>query len=138
MLCCGHSNGVITVRDPSSLSVQQTFQAHTGGLTCMDVRDNLLISCGWSKRYVPCRIQIHGIRIESAFVDPFVKVYDLRMMRPTAPIPFSSGPYLAKFHPTFPSSVVIVSQTGQFQIYDLMEPETVSSKFYQVWLYNLT
>lgn len=48
---CAHSNGIITIRDQRTFNIERTIQSHTGGITDMDIKDNLLVTCGWSKRY---------------------------------------------------------------------------------------
>ncbi len=49
-------------------------------------------------------------------LDPVVKVYDVRTMRPLSPIAFPPGALFLKFHPKFSSSLFIVSQNGQLQL----------------------
>lgn len=94
-------------------------------------------------------------------LDPMVKVYDVRTMRPLAPIgtsvvvavvyfwcysllsfscrvcrvatspAFPPGAFLLKFHPKFSSSLFIVSQNGQIQICEAQGDPT-SLQMYQV------
>jgi PAB-dependent poly(A)-specific ribonuclease subunit 2 len=52
------------------------------------------------------------------FIDPFIKVFDLRMMQMLHPISFPLGAFSLKFHPKFSSTVIIVSQSGAFQLCD--------------------
>lgn len=55
-----------------------------------------------------------------AFVrDPFVKLFDLRMMKSLPPIPFNAGPDTLRLHPKTPSRLYSCSHTGQLQIYDM-------------------
>ena len=51
--------------------------------------------------------------------DSFVKVFDLRMMRSLAPIPFANGPAVIKIHPKFSSFLYTCTPTGQFQSCDI-------------------
>ena len=53
MVCCGSSQGMVSFRDPSSLRVEHSFSAHTGTISDLDVSDNYLITCGFSKRCDP-------------------------------------------------------------------------------------
>ena len=51
--------------------------------------------------------------------DPFVKVYDVRMMRALLPVAFPAGPTLLRFHPKLSSTAIVTSQTGLFQVIDI-------------------
>lgn len=51
--------------------------------------------------------------------DPFIKVYDIRMMRPLLPVAFAAGPMLLRFHPKLTSTAIVSSQTGLFQVVDI-------------------
>lgn len=117
LLSCAHNNGLITLRDPKSFNIQSTIQAYSGGITDMDINGELLITCGWSGRS------------ESAYVEPYIKVFDLRTLKPLDPIPFIGTPFLAKFHPTQSNTIVAVSESGQFQFLSISNQE---SKYYQV------
>jgi PAB-dependent poly(A)-specific ribonuclease subunit 2 len=64
-------------------------------------------------------------------IDPLVKVYDIRTMRPLAPISFVAGPSFLKLHPTNTSQLFIVSQDGQIQLCDVTD-RTAPMQFYQV------
>ncbi|KAJ7789389.1 ubiquitin carboxyl-terminal hydrolase-domain-containing protein [Mycena olivaceomarginata] len=63
------------------------------------------------------------------FPDPLVKVYDLRMMRPLPPIPFSSTPAFINILPKRPATVVVTSNQGLVNIVDV---STAASEFYQL------
>jgi PAB-dependent poly(A)-specific ribonuclease subunit 2 len=52
-------------------------------------------------------------------VDPFVKVYDIRMMRPLLPVAFPNGPALLRFHPKLSATAIVTSQSGLFQVIDI-------------------
>lgn len=89
------------------LKEQHTFQSH-GTLSDFDVLGNYLITCGYSER--------NGIFIS----DPFLMVYDLRMMRAIAPVAMPNfSPYLLRFIPKFVNRICVVSQVGQFQLLDI-------------------
>ena len=49
MICCGHTNGMLTLRDNQNFNIQASFQAFTGGITDLDIKGDLLLACGWSK-----------------------------------------------------------------------------------------
>ena len=53
--------------------------------------------------------------------DPFLKIHDVRFLRPMSPIPFPTPPALVKFHPRLSSTVVVSSAEGRVQMLDLRE-----------------
>ncbi|XP_054155443.1 PAN2-PAN3 deadenylation complex catalytic subunit PAN2-like [Oppia nitens] len=106
-VCLADPNGKITLRDTVSLKIQQEFQSHSM-LSSIDVCGNYLITCGFSER--------HGNYI----ADHFLMLYDLRQMKAVAPIPMPNfSPYLIKFLPKFAAKCCVVSQTGQFNVFDV-------------------
>ncbi|GAO46990.1 hypothetical protein G7K_1204-t1 [Saitoella complicata NRRL Y-17804] len=106
MICAGSSTGEVSLLDPKTFKVQHRFAAHTGTITDMDTQGNLLLTCGFSAR--------HGQYV----LDPIVKVFDLRTMRPLVPIPFPAGPTFIRMHPKLPSAI-ITAQMGQYHITDV-------------------
>src|SRR3990167_9239868 len=72
-------------------------------------------------------------RYGKLFIDPFVKVYDIRTYRQLSPIPFPAGAFMLKFHPKFSSTLLIASQTGQFQLSDIQADISKPSRYYQVF-----
>lgn len=108
------------MHDPRSLRLESHFEAHTGGITDIDVHGDLVVSCGWSNRYPPLKAPSlllsltpsPWFRMGTVFSDPMVKAYDLRTMRALPPIPFPLGPYLCRFHPLF-STLLVASQACQ-------------------------
>ncbi|PLW49838.1 hypothetical protein PCASD_01618 [Puccinia coronata f. sp. avenae] len=105
--------------DPVSLKEEHSMMAHYAGLEQMEAEGNYLVTCGYSLK------QGHPVR------DPLVKVFDVRALRPLAPITFSSSPAHVRFHPRMSSTLFITSSTGQLQIMDLTHPMP-SSSFYQL------
>ena len=51
LLCLGLSNGNISLADPRTFKSEHTLVAHSAAISDMDVRDNTLITCGYSCRY---------------------------------------------------------------------------------------
>src|SRR5690349_12823939 len=53
-------------------------------------------------------------------MDPFVKIFDMRNRKNLPPYPFEGGLLLCQFHPLEPNKLAIVSQSGVFQMWDMM------------------
>lgn len=107
LVVCGAPSGEVLFRDPRSFDIEHRLTAHTAGLSDIDVTGYYLATCGYSQRgnaYIP---------------DPYVKMYDMRMFRPLAPAQFPAGPFLLKFHPRFTSTLVVASQMGTMQLFDV-------------------
>lgn len=107
VICCGGSNGELTIHDPSSLRIIQSLQAHSGGINDIAIKNDLLVTCGWSQR------------AGQMFVDGMLRVYDLRTYRQLQPIAFPAGACFLKFMPKLSSTLLIASQSGQFQLLDI-------------------
>uniref|UniRef100_A0A0A9WV61 PAN2-PAN3 deadenylation complex catalytic subunit PAN2 n=1 Tax=Lygus hesperus TaxID=30085 RepID=A0A0A9WV61_LYGHE len=119
-LCCGQPSGRIDLRDPLSLKVEHSLDTHTGSLSDFDVHGNLLVTCGFS--------QDQG----SLAVDPLLLVYDLRMLRPVAPIELLLEPLLLRFMPSFSSRLAVASQTGQLQFVETVTLSEPDLSLYQI------
>lgn len=94
-------------------------QAHMQGVQGLEVSGNLVFSIGW------------GVRQGRPFPEPFVKVYDLRSLKPLSPTSFSAGPGFINIMPRRSSSVVVTSNTGLVNIVDTSKPSD-AGEFYQV------
>lgn len=129
-LCLGNANGEVEIFDPSSNSSVKSFYGHSGLMSDLDVQGNYIASCGYSLR--PKR----GSSINSLVVDPLVNLYDLRMMKPLAPISFQEGASFVKFHPKLSNICVIASSSGQIHFVDIFDPLKVY--FYQADLGNIS
>lgn len=77
----------------------------------MDANNEFLVTCGWSPR------QHYGNRL-----DPMAKVFDLKSLRPMAPIVFHPGAAFVRLHPRMSTTAVIASQHGQTQTIDITNP----------------
>ncbi|TRY64214.1 hypothetical protein TCAL_00495 [Tigriopus californicus] len=120
-ICCGDaSNGKVMLRDPASLRVTQTLDAHSGYLTDFDVYGNHLVTCGQS------------IRQGMAQPDRFLMMYDLRILRAINPLQVMILPYQLRFLPTLSSQVAVLSSMGQVQLVDTAELATPNINIFQV------
>eukprot|EP01119_Soliformovum_irregulare_P023053 TRINITY_DN7993_c0_g1_i1.p1 TRINITY_DN7993_c0_g1~~TRINITY_DN7993_c0_g1_i1.p1 ORF type:complete len:1121 (+),score=299.23 TRINITY_DN7993_c0_g1_i1:40-3402(+) len=117
------SLGNITLRDPLTFNITHTFETGLSGITDMALKDDILVVSGWS-----------GGRSEGIYLDPTVQVFDVRTFQSLDGIPFSQGAVATKFHPNFDATVVLVSQTGEFQFWDLKSPADFEEKIFSVGL----
>lgn len=100
-VCVGHTDGSISLRDPRSYRVESTLKPHQMHVMAMDVKSDLLISCGYIQRG------------PQTILENTVRVYDLRMARLLQSIRFDEGAFCLKFHPVLTSTAVAVSPTGR-------------------------
>nr|KAJ3418423.1 poly(A)-specific ribonuclease [Polyrhizophydium stewartii] len=111
------ASGQVLLRDPKTMRAEHTIQAHAGGIADIDIIGSTLVTCGFF------------VRNGSPMVDPLVKIYDMRMMRPLAPIPFAAGASFVRFNPRIPTLVFSFAQSGKMQICDIMSPNYTSVTF---------
>ncbi|EGW32376.1 uncharacterized protein SPAPADRAFT_138105 [Spathaspora passalidarum NRRL Y-27907] len=124
LLTIAKGNGSLELFDPVSNTSIKTFNSHNGFISDMDVRGNYIATCGYSLR--PKRFHHHGHAPQSDFVvDPLVNIYDTRIMRAIAPIPFPAGATSVRFHPKLPNIVIVSSSTGQIQFVDMFDQTNV-------------
>jgi PAB-dependent poly(A)-specific ribonuclease subunit 2 len=53
--------------------------------------------------------------------DPLIRLYDIRTLRPLPPVSFPAGPGFCRLHPSDSSKLVIASQQGMLQTYDMAQ-----------------
>lgn len=116
-VCAATANGRVHLLSPQDFSVQKEFSAHNGSINDMDANNDFLVTCGWSPR------QQYG-----NMLDPMAKVFDLKNLRPYAPIVFHAGAALVRMHPRMSTTAVIVSQNGQMQLVDITNPNSITMR----------
>ncbi|XP_072179674.1 PAN2-PAN3 deadenylation complex catalytic subunit PAN2-like [Diadema setosum] len=115
-VCCGEPTGKVQLRDPATMKIEHTLEAHRGALSDFDVNGNQLITCGF------------GERLGTLTVDRFLMIFDLRTMRPVAPLHVPIEPIFLRYVTTYSNRIIIMDQSGQFQLLDpggLVTPETM-------------
>ncbi|KAJ7349108.1 ubiquitin carboxyl-terminal hydrolase-domain-containing protein [Mycena albidolilacea] len=117
----GASDGYIRTHDPRTAlnRPESQIMAHYSGVQGLQTTGNFVFTIGLGMTRRQAR----------PFPDPLVKVYDLRMMRPLPPIPFSSTPAFINILPKRPATVVVTSNQGLVNIVDV---STAASEFYQL------
>ncbi|KAG0161119.1 hypothetical protein PDIDSM_8652 [Penicillium digitatum] len=114
-LCAATDTGSVNALSLSDFSVVKSWKAHGTGVNDMDARNDLLVTCGFSVRH-----------LGSPIVDPLANVYDLKTLTPLPPIPFHAGAAYVRMHPKLHTTSFVASQTGQLQVIDLMNPNSVN------------
>ncbi|CEP64772.1 poly(A)-specific ribonuclease LALA0_S13e02652g [Lachancea lanzarotensis] len=125
-LLIGKQSGSIDLLDQNSNQLIRSFAGHSATISDMDYRDHTLVTVGMSKRF------------NQLCSDPFVNVYDLRMMRQLTPVAFSynqpintpgsAGADFVRLHPILPTVMTVASVSGAFDFIDLANP-TLRSQY---------
>ncbi|CCE65900.1 hypothetical protein TPHA_0N01190 [Tetrapisispora phaffii CBS 4417] len=117
IISIGKQSGSIDLLDPNSNHIIKSFAGHSATISAMDSRDYTLTTVGKSKRF------------NNTYADPFVNVYDLRIMRQLPPISFSKGTSMGsggadfvRLHPVLPTIMTVASDQGSFDFVDLSNP----------------
>lgn len=119
-LTLGKSDGSIELFDPIGNESIKTFNGHNGFLSDIDVQGSYIATCGYSVR--PRRYNNSSV---DYIIDPLVNIYDVRMMRSLAPIPFPIGASSVRFHPKLPNIILISSNSGQIQFVDIYDQTNI-------------
>ncbi|ODV88230.1 hypothetical protein CANARDRAFT_26383 [[Candida] arabinofermentans NRRL YB-2248] len=106
----GKVDGTIDILEPKHNSVVKQFRAHSASLSSICVKDNTLVTTGYSLRqdhYIP---------------DPLVNTFDLKTLNHMTPVAFPVGATHVRMHPTAPNIIVVVSNMGQLTFIDMFNP----------------
>ena len=114
-ICAATSTGTINILDSDTLRIVKTLSTNNVGICDMDARNNYLVTCGWATRP-------QGTPMLASLAN----VYDLRAMVQLPPIPFHAGAAHVQMHPKMSTTCIIASQSGQLQVVDLMNANTVN------------
>ncbi|KAI9673043.1 MAG: poly(A)-specific ribonuclease [Caeruleum heppii] len=114
-ICAATSSGSVELLEPTSFKVVKTWKAHAAAINDMDAQNNFLVTCGYSLR-----------QQQSYMLDPLANVFDLKNLIPLPPIPFHAGAAYVRMHPRMSTTGIVASQSGQMQVVDLMNPNTVN------------
>ncbi|KAB5596531.1 PAB-dependent poly(A)-specific ribonuclease subunit PAN2 [Ceratobasidium theobromae] len=115
LLVSGSADGMLRTHDFRAKGREETAAensciAHTGGIQALEGGGNYIFTAGW------------GIRQSHPHAEQFVKVFDARMLRPLAPVPFADLPSFIKVHPKKSSTIVIMSNQGLVNVIDVAQP----------------
>ncbi|RFU79465.1 pab-dependent polya-specific ribonuclease subunit pan2 [Trichoderma arundinaceum] len=112
-ICAATRNGSVHLLDPISFAVVKTWNAHSALINDMDAQHDFIVTCGYSLR-----------QGQNYMLDPFLNVFDIKKMSSMPPIPFPAGAAYVRMHPRMLTTSIVVSQSGQMHVVDLMNPNT--------------
>ncbi|KEP53440.1 PAB-dependent poly(A)-specific ribonuclease subunit PAN2 [Rhizoctonia solani 123E] len=115
LLVSGTVDGMLRTHDFRTRGREDTASensciAHTGGIQALEAAGNYIFTAGW------------GIRQSHPHAEHFVKVFDMRTLRPLSPIPFADLPSFIRVHPKKPTTLVIASGQGFVNVIDVVQP----------------
>lgn len=114
-VCAATESGAINILDPRTFKTLKSWKAHGRGVNDMDARGDFLVTCGISVRH-----------LGGPILDPLANVYDLKSLSSLPPLPFHAGAAFVRLHPKLQTTSFVASQTGQMQVVDLMNPNSVN------------
>lgn len=121
-ICAAVSDGTVHIMDPITCKIIRSWKAHSGWINDMDVRSDILVTCGWSPR------QQHGFAL-----DHLANVLDLKTLAPLPPVPFPPGAAFVRMHPRMSTTCIVASQTGLMYAVDIMNPDAPAMKHVNIF-----
>ncbi|QPG94530.1 poly(A)-specific ribonuclease [Epichloe festucae Fl1] len=112
-ICAATKSGIVNLLDPVSFAVVKSWNAHSALINDMDAQHDFIVTCGYSLR-----------QGQTYMLDPFLNVFDIKQMSSMPPIPFPAGAAYVRMHPRMLTTSIVVSQSGQIHVVDLMNPNT--------------
>lgn len=112
-ICSATQNGYVNLLDPVTFAVVKSWGAHSASISDMDAQHDFIVTCGYSLR-----------QGQNYMLDPFLNVFDIKKMSSMPPIPFPAGAAYVRMHPRMSTTSIVLSQSGQMHIVDLMNPNT--------------
>eukprot|EP00727_Mastigamoeba_balamuthi_P006450 m51a1_g2425 hypothetical protein (1175) ;mRNA; f:815855-826879 len=131
---CATTAGTVCVLDTRSMQITSRMEAHPGGVSAIDSSGDLIVTCGYTKRHsappgdastpIPdgsaTPLSVSPYRMGQVYVDPYLKLIDIRKGRTLTPVLVPNGPTHVKFHPSFSSTIIVVTQDAQFRVADVL------------------
>ena len=126
-ICAASHDGSVHLLDPDTLSIVQRWQTYAGTVNDMDARGDYLLTCGWTHQ------QYGGLSLER-----LVRVYDLKRLKPAAPIAFQQGAAFVRLHPKLSSTCIVVSEWGAINSIDVQNQDVPVMRFAQMYEAQVT
>ncbi|KAH8713936.1 PAN2-PAN3 deadenylation complex catalytic subunit PAN2 [Beauveria bassiana] len=123
-ICAATQTGLCNLLDPVTFTVIKSWNAHSALISDMDAQHDFIVTCGYSLR-----------QGQNYMLDPFLNVFDIKNMSSMPPIPFPAGAAYVRMHPRMLTTSIVVSQSGQMHVVDLMNPNTSNVRQANVMTY---
>ncbi|GAB1725462.1 hypothetical protein NU195Hw_g1870t1 [Hortaea werneckii] len=117
-ICAASHDGSIHLLDSKTLAVVHKWNVYAGAINDMDARGDYLLTCGWAQH------QYRGLGLER-----LVRVYDLKNLKPAAPVAFQQGAAFVRMHPKLSSTCIVTSQSGAIHSIDVQNPDVPSMRY---------
>ncbi|KAI1848947.1 hypothetical protein JX266_005375 [Neoarthrinium moseri] len=114
-ICAATTGSSVHILDPLTFKVNKVWTPHSGTVSDMDAQHDFIVTCGITPRQ-------QGY----SMFDPYVNVFDLKNMVSMSPVPFPAGGAYVRMHPRMSTTSIVVSQSGQMHVVDLMNPNTTN------------
>lgn len=114
-ICAATTGSSVHILDPLTFKVNKVWTPHSGTVHDMDAQHDFIVTCGITPRQ-------QGY----SMFDPYVNVFDLKNMVSMSPVPFPAGGAHVRMHPRMSTTSIVVSQSGQMHVVDLMNPNTTN------------
>lgn len=124
-ICAAAADGNVHILEAATYKLLRSWKAHSGWVNDMDVRSEILVTCGWSPR------QQHGFML-----DHLANVFDLKTLMPLPPVPFQAGAAFVRMHPRMSTTCIVASQTGLMSAVDIMNPDAPSASMKHANIYD--
>ncbi|KAF4826097.1 PAN2-PAN3 deadenylation complex catalytic subunit PAN2 [Colletotrichum siamense] len=112
-ICAATKEGTVNLIDAANFTVVKSWNAHSALISDMDAQHDFIVTCGYSLR-----------QGQNYMLDPFLNVFDIKKMSSMSPIPFPAGAAFVRMHPRMSTTSIVMSQSGQMHVVDLMNPNT--------------
>ncbi|CCT69952.1 related to PAN2-component of Pab1p-stimulated poly(A) ribonuclease [Fusarium fujikuroi IMI 58289] len=107
-ICAATQTGSVNLLDPVTFAVVKSWNAHSALINDMDAQHDFIVTCGYSLR-----------QGQNYMLDPFL----------------NAGAAYVRMHPRMLTTSIVVSQSGQMHVVDLMNPNTSDVRLANVTSY---
>ncbi|KAK3113725.1 poly(A)-specific ribonuclease [Teratosphaeriaceae sp. CCFEE 6253] len=121
-ICASGHDGSIHILDQKTLDVVRKWQAYAGTVNDMDARGDYLLTCGWAQQ------QHGGLGLER-----LVRVYDLKQLKPAAPMAFQQGAAFVRMAPKLSSTCIVFSEWGAISSIDVQNHDMPTLRYAQMF-----
>lgn len=113
-ICAATTGSTVHLLDPLTFSIVNIWNTQSAVIHDMDAQHEFIVTCGATPRP------------QGLMFDLFVNVFDPKNMQFMPPVGFPAGAAFVRMHPRMSSTSLVVSQSGQIHVVDLMNPNTTN------------